>query len=128
MKFKAILAAVVFVLTAVLPSGASNAAPPQVQRGTGHGWINHYAPDDGYDTGFYTATNIDQYGRPYCPCYLINEGHNSTEYTPDVDAIFVYDGQEIWCLDPGGWVKWFDASGWHKVTDLFGGICVSRAD
>lgn len=132
-----IAAVVLGLLATFLPiaAGTANAAPPvdqaqqtqQVERKLG-GWIKHYSPDEGYNTGFYTATNIDQYGRPYCPCFLINEGRDSREYTSDVDAIYVYQGQEIWCLDMGGWVKWFDDPGWYKVYSVFGGICVSRAD
>jgi hypothetical protein len=105
---RALIAAAALALgvTLLAPAPAANAA----------GVLTHGA-DAGYNRAFYawsTATG---------GWVSIAEGQSASVY-----AVYVFDGQEIWCYYSGsGWQKWVDATGQH---DMGGSSrhCVSQAD
>lgn len=92
------------------------------------GELYHYSPDRGYDRA--TLIRCD-WGNPSTN-HLLREGQHSTRYCRDMDQIYVRRGEEIWCLSGNRfgpfWAKRFDATGWHKVTDLFSQSCVMKTD
>lgn len=127
---KYIIAAIVALL-APLGLVSLTSAPAQAAAA---GRVNHYAPDEGYDPPIIVRLN---YGQSDSQRNLY-EGEDSyyDRGWPDVDQIFIRDGEELWCLTstPQGtwfWLKEFDGSGWHKINDWWGGNsrgCTLRKD
>ena len=123
------VAAVALAAAALLP------APPATALtcidGTcsgGHFW--HYSPDDGYDPGIIIVCNYGSGIRK-----TVMEGEWSNKYCGiDTDQIYIRDGEELWCKLRAGYQPWtlvFDASGYHKIHDLWGGDyvgCTLRVD
>jgi hypothetical protein len=60
--------------------------------------------------------------------HVVTPGTSSRRFCFDADGAYVAPGREIVCYDQiGPYVQW-DATGWHKFTDLFNQLCYDRAD
>lgn len=95
------------------------------------GRVTH-ATDDGYDPPIKVRCD---YGNNATIKYIY-EGQNSGSSTKcgqfgngDMDEVYVRDGEELWCFNQElGYVKEFDATGYHKVNDLWNKLCVLHVD
>lgn len=91
----------------------------------------------GNDTGYDPAIIVRcTYGDPDSNRYVY-EGHSSKEFCKDADQVYVRSGEEFWCIyyrtssygtQIKEWRLTFDATGWHKIDDLFNKTCTLRKD
>lgn len=93
------------------------------------GDITHHSPDKGYDAPIQVRCN---YGKG--PIRPVREGQKSTKVCGnDTDQVYVARGQQIRCKykEARGIVRWkvtFDATGFHKIGDLWSKTCVMEKD
>lgn len=89
------------------------------------GNITHLSPDDGYNRAF----SVTCWGGGV---QNVSEGQTSSCQNGTA-AIYVFDGQEIWCRYTSGngqqyWVKSADATGSYDLAGFISLKCVSQAD
>lgn len=91
------------------------------------GYFRHYSPDAGFDDPIYVTCDWNTRTTHNVP---IAEGVSSP--CADTDGVFVASGKQIVCLYfVGGvpvWQNTFDATGWHKITDIQSYTCVHQLD
>jgi hypothetical protein len=88
----------------------------------------YHLTDEGYDPAIIIFCN---YGAPWENRRYVVEGSSSQEDCgDDTDQIYIREGEELWCHDSqyGGAWKAFDATGRHKIDDLWDERCELRTD
>ena len=97
------------------------------------GTIRHYSPDTGHDA---PITIRCTYGVASSKRY-VPEGKSSKSYCKDTDQVYVHTNEQILCryyrtTSYGSqipyWKIRFDATGWHKIDDLFNRTCIVNRD
>lgn len=122
----------VFFLSFVLFFGNAGVSSFSAQAAVFGGSIRHYSPDRGYDRPFRVVCDNEE-GDP--AVHFIHEGQHSDSVCPDEDVNFVSvrSGEEYWCISGGGregrqWIKRWDATGLHPISNLSNPTCVVAAD
>lgn len=98
------------------------------------GVLRHYAPDDDYDPhiivfckfsdGFTDGVSDPDWSKDKA----VAEGTSSaSDCGDDTDVVYLRPGEELWCFR-GEWYKAFDATGSHKIDDLWERSCTLRKD
>lgn len=135
MKRSILATALTAVLASVLFAPAPAAQAGGCTGGVVCGVIKHYTPDAYYDPAILIRCD---FGKSSTNKSLY-EGESSKKYCADTDEVYVRSGEEIWCkyysttVGQGtlySWVKKFDATGWHKISNAFndGAGCTLRKD
>lgn len=124
-KIFLVIGLMIMALLPVTATGAANAIT--CSGGVCIGGEVRHATDDGYDPAIIVFCN---YGDPWDQRRLVAEGTSSkADCGVDTDQIYIRDGEELWCTDSGrAWEKEFDATGRHKISDLWNKPCVLHKD
>jgi len=137
-RTQAIIAALILPLTLLFaPAPVAQAVTCIPGTSICQGGDIRHATDGGYDPAIVIFCDygdaFDQFGNPdvdWSERDLVAEGTSShADCGDDMDVVYVRPGEEIWCDTANfGPYKWRDATGPHKVNDLFDQRCTLRKD
>jgi len=95
------------------------------------GIIKHYSPDAGYDAAIIIRCDWSS-STTLSGAHYLTEGQSSKTYCTDTDQVYMRAGDELWCITGDRFGTYFekvmDATGWHKIDDLFDRSCVLHKD
>lgn len=94
------------------------------------GGFRHGA-DSGYDPTIRIRCNFGV--NTPANTHHVKEGEHSDRYCNDTDQVYVRAGEEIWKVAyttsyGNVYEKEFDATGWHKINDLYSEVLTVRKD
>ena len=126
------LSIVVAVGTMMAPLTAAPAQAGTCAFGVCEGGDITHVNDAGYDEPIIVFCD---FGDPWSERKRVPEGTNSiAKCGYETDQVYVRAGEEIWCAYNFGptyedeWLLTFDATGRHKINDLWSKRCVLHVD
>jgi hypothetical protein len=125
-KIAAGCAALMLLVVGVIGAVVTTASP--AQAGWPGGNVIHAADDSGYNDPIAITCN---WNNPWGYAKYLAVGWGSKSYCSDADGVYVGAGRQISCRylgTYGAYNKTFDATGWHKVTDVESWVCYHQLD